>query len=405
MDGLKGLWKSRRDAHFRQALRYWNLIGKNSGLMFFLYAMVIINGFYYRRWLESLPRNFPGLLLVSVILALLAVRSPVRTFLVKADAVFLLPAEAELGGYFRSSRRYSFYFQSAVLVLVQIICWPLYLYTAGRDSAPFLLVAAVLLAVKAWNLDSHWQEQYIRDTIPLKVLRSGLSFLFIYGVAGGLPLLASVICAAVMLTVSALLFHRQASRGLLDWSRVIEMDNRQELQFLRFVNLFTDVPRLRHSVHPHRIISALFPVRSFRSDRIYPQLFLKTWIRADDYFARYLRLTVIGMLAGYFLNNGMYTVFVVVSVIYLTGLQLLPLWSHPFPQALEGLYPVKTAEKRKSFVRFIFILLAVQTVLLSLAGAAGPGRWALLPAFLAAGGLVSLLFTYVYTAHRLTIEK
>lgn len=405
MDELKGLWKKRRNAHFRQALRYWNLIGKNSGLMFFLYAMVIISGFYYRRWLESLPRNFPGLLLVSVILALFTVRSPIRTFLVKADAVFLLPAEAELGAYFRSSRRYSFCFQSTVLVLIQIICWPLYLYTAGRDGAPFLLVAAVLLAVKAWNMDSHWQEQYIRDTMPLKVLRCGLSFLLIYGVAGGLPLLASVICAAVMLAVSGLLFHRQASHGLLDWYRVIEMDNRQELQFLRFVNLFADVPRLRHSVHPHRLISALFPVRSFRSDRIYPQLFLKTWIRADDYFARYLRLTVVGMLAGYFLNNGMYTVFVVVSVIYLTGLQLLPLWSHPFPQALEGLYPVASAVKRKSFVRLVFILLAVQTVLLSLAGAAGPGRLALLPVFLAGGGLISLLFTYVYTARRLAIEK
>jgi ABC-2 type transport system permease protein len=405
MDQLSGLWKKRQQAHFQQALRYWNLIGKNSGLMFFLYAMVIISGFYYKKWLESLPHSFPGILIVSLVLALAAVRSPIRTFLVKADAVFLLPVEAELRPYFRHSRWYSFCFQGAILLLIQIICWPLYQYTTGRNAVSFLPVAAGLLAAKAWNMDSHWQEQFIRDTVPLKVLRSGLTFLLIYGIAGGLPVPAPAICAAVMLAASVLLFHRQASFGLLDWYRLIEMDNRQELQFLRFVNLFTDVPRLRHSVHPRRIISAMFPVRSFRSSRIYPQLFLKTWIRSDDYFARYLRLTVIGMLACYFLNNGLYTGFVVVSVIYLTGLQLLPLWSYPFPQALEGLYPIAPAVKRRSFIHLVFTLLAIQTVLLSLSGAAGPGRMGFLPVFLVAGGLVSLLFTYGYTAHRLSVGK
>jgi Predicted ABC-type exoprotein transport system, permease component len=405
MDGLSGLWKKRRNAHFQRALRYWNLIGKNSGLMFFLYAMVIISGFYYRRWLESLPQNFPGVLLVSVILALVAVRSPIRTFLVKADAVFLLPVEAELLSYFRSSRLYSFSFQGITLVLIQIICWPLYQYTAGRNGVPFLLVAATVLAVKAWNIDSHWQEQFIRDTKPLKVIRSGLSFLLIYGAAGGLPAVSTFICAGIMFAVSVLLFHRQASYGLLDWSRLIDMDNRQELQFLRFVNLFTDVPRLRHAVHSRRLISAFFPIRALHSDRIYPQLFIKTWIRSDDYFAQYLRLTVIGMLACYFLNNGIYTGFVVVSVIYLTGLQLLPLWSHPFPQALEGLYPVYGALKKQSFIHLVFLLLVVQTVLLSIAGAAGHEQIVYLPAFLAAGGIVSLLFAYVYTAHRISSQN
>ncbi|WP_100488930.1 ABC transporter permease [Sporolactobacillus pectinivorans] len=404
MDPLNRLWSKRCSDHFQMELRYWNLIGKNSGLMFFLYAMIIIGGFYYKKWLDVLPQHFPGVLLISLILALFVVRSPIRTFMQRADLVFLLPAEAKLGSYFRKSRFYSFCLQSIVLIIVLMVCAPLYFRTGGGDGPAYFALAGVAVALKWWNIDSHWQEQSIDDVKPLKILRFTLSLLLLYATAGRFTVYSLVACAAVMLIASIFLFHRQSHTGLLNWGSLVEMEDRQALQFLRFANLFTDVPRLKHHIHARRSVSAFFPIRSFSQKGVYQQLFIKTFIRADDYFNLYIRLTVVGMLACYFINIGFYTAFVVASAVYLTGLQLFPLWMHPFPQALAGMYPVPDSLRKQSFIRLVFILLITQTVFISVAGAAGSKSLISLLLFLLAGVSVSVLFTFVYVERRVAGE-
>lgn len=404
MAELIKLWRRRRADNFRMQLRYWNLIGKNSGLMFVLYAIVIIGGFYYKRWLDGLPKDFPAALMVTAILSVPAVRSPIRTFMRPADRVFLLPVEAELGGYFRMSKLYSFIIQSAFLIFFLLICAPLYAKSSA-GTASYWIVAAAVFAVKGWNIDCRWQEQSIDGIVPLKMLRFGLSFLFLYGLIGDLNGVVAAVCAIIMLLSGIFLFHRQAGRSLLKWDRVIEMENRQEMQFLRFANLFTDVPRLRHRVKARRLISAFFPVRAFGEENVYRQLFIKTFLRADDYFGIYMRLTAAGALICFFINNGYYTALVAAAVVYLTGLQLLPLWYHPFPQALAGMYPIAGRFRRKSFLRLILALLTAQSLIMSLAGALGVRSAASFLLFLAAGIGAGSLFTLVYTKQRLEKES
>ncbi|RYL93039.1 ABC transporter permease [Sporolactobacillus sp. THM7-4] len=405
MAELNRLWEKRRTDNFQMQLRYWNLIGKNSGLMFVLYAMIIIGGFYYKRWLDGLPEHFPGLLLISVVLSALSVRAPVRTFIQKADQVFLLPVEPELGGYFRSSRIYSFLVQSFVILVAWIVCMPLFFQMAGRNPVAYFLVLAAAFIVKGWNIDCRWQEQSIDDLIPLKILRGAISFLFLYSVTARLFIAVPAACLLIMLLSGAFLFHRQAARGLLKWDRVLDMENKQAMKFLRFANLFTDVPQLKHRIRARKLISSWFPVRSFDREHVYDQIFVKTFLRADDYFGIFARLTIIGMLVSYFIGNGFYTVFIVAATVYLTGLQLLALWKHPLPQALAGMYPVSFGLKRRSFVRLLFALLVIQTVALSAAGAAGMKSPAGFFAFLAAGLVAGGLFSLGYTARRIAKEN
>ncbi|TGA99182.1 ABC transporter permease [Sporolactobacillus shoreae] len=401
MDQLNQLWGRRCSRHFQMELRYWNLIGKNSGLMFFLYAMVIIGGFYYKKWLDGLPQDFPAALLLSVILALFVMRSPIRTFMQQADLVFLLPAEAELEPYFRKSRFYSFSIQIAAVIVVMIVCGPLYFHMKGSSGLSYFILTATAVALKGWNIDCHWKEMLIDYSQPLKILRFTLTFLLLYSVANQYPFYSTAACAAVILIASVFLFHRQSRSGLLSWKRIVEMEERQAMQFLRFANLFTDVPRLKHHIHARKMISRLFPIRSLSSKNVYRQLYIKTFIRSDDYFSSYIRLTLIGMLVCYFMNIGFYTVFVVASLIYLTGLQLLPLWTHPFPQALAGMYPIPERLRKQSFIQLVFILLTAETVVVSLSGAVRSAGVEGIFLFLLAGGAVSVLFPFFYVAHRI----
>jgi ABC-2 type transport system permease protein len=205
--------------------------------------------------------------------------------------------------------------------------------------------------------------------------------------------------------VSYGLFHRQAGFGLLNWRKLLESDQRQAMQFLRFANLFTDVPRLRRRTHARRLISGFFPVRRFEGRTVFEQIFIKTFLRSDEYLGMYMRLTVIGILLGFFLNIGLFSVFLVLSIVYLTGLQLVPLWQHPFPQALAGLYPLTHQEKSRPFVRMTALLLSGQSVIVSAATGFGTRSFVDFLVFLCAGVGVSLLFSFVYLGKRVQLEN
>ncbi|MCL1630693.1 ABC transporter permease [Sporolactobacillus sp. CPB3-1] len=396
MAELSRLWSKRCRENMQMQLRYWNLIGRNSGLMFFIYAMILIGGFYYKKWLDSLPGDFPAILIVSLLVAAVCVHAPIRTFIQRADLVFLLPVEEEMGDYFRKSRVYSFGIQSVWLIGIWVISAPLYFHYERYSIGAFFINTVVLFAVKAWMIDCSWQEQLIRETLPFRFLRSALSFCLIYFVLSRQPVYVVLTCAAVMFLVSAFLYHRQTRGSRLHWPRLLDSEMRQSLTFLRFANLFTDVPRLQRNVRPRFIFSRLFPIRHFNEREVFLQIFVKTFLRADDYLGMYVRLTFIGMLLGYLLNLGAFSVFLVISIVYVTGLQLLPIWHYPFPQALAGLYPIEEMLKRQPFVRMVAGLLIMQSVILSAVAGIGARSFADFLFFLAGGLAVSLLFSLAY---------
>ncbi|WKB36706.1 ABC transporter permease [Terrilactibacillus sp. S3-3] len=314
---------------------------------------------------------------------------------------FLLPIEAELDEYFRKSKMYSFLIQSAWLAALLIVISPLYFRSVDSSTGAYLLLAGAAFAAKAWNIDCHWCEQYIDERLPLKCLRGALSFLFIYAAASERSFLLLIVCCAVMLATSFFLFHRQAKVGLLKWDLLLEMENKQVMHFLRFANLFTDVPVLKRKVHPRRWLNGLVKIRSFEPESVFKQLFLKTFLRAGDYFGIYIRLTVVGAVGVFFLKNGYYTVFIIAAVVYLTGLQLIPLWKHPLPQALAGLYPIAEQVKQRNFIHILFRLLIAETVVLSAAGGIAVRSSIGFLLFLAAGTVVSALVVYGYVKRKI----
>ncbi|MFT8391480.1 MAG: ABC transporter permease [Sporolactobacillus sp.] len=367
MEELNDLWRRRCRDNFSMQLRYWNLISKNSGLMFFVYAMLLAGAFYYKQWLDSLPPQFPSGWLLAAGFTALVIVSPIRTFLHRADTVFLLAAEGRMAGYFVRSCIYSFAVQSLLLAGCLVIGAPLYFHGTGANSYPYGFITLVLFIVKAWNVYVHWLEQRIEDVFPFVLLRCALTFLLLEALFNAQPWVMPLTCFAVMVIATFILYRRQASTRLLNWERLLSMENREAMHFLRFANLFTDVPQLRRHVRERRWLTRWFPVRLFDQADVFRQLFIKTFCREDDYFGLSLRLTLIGIVTIYFLAFGPWTALISASFVYLTGLQLLPLWRHPFPQALEGMYPVARAQKKTAFIQFLFYLLSGESVILTVA--------------------------------------
>jgi len=144
-----------------------------------LAALAALSG--YTAFLETVPPDFPITAVGAVVMALLLVRSPLRTHLRPADAVFLMPREHEMERYMKSARRGGYISGSALMLAAWLIYAPLY----GQSGAPTGTAALVpaLLVLKALNDAGAWRERRMARSAArrlCRLLRAALTLAAVY---------------------------------------------------------------------------------------------------------------------------------------------------------------------------------------------------------------------------------
>mgnify|MGYP003540830719 FL=1 len=153
---------------------------------------------------------------------------------------------------------------------------------------------------------------------------------------------------------------KSSRNTVLQWERLIELENGRMAAFYRVANLFTDVPKLREKITERRWLSAIIRVLSGRTKNPFSYLYARTFVRANDYFGLYMRLSIIAFLVVAFADLGWGSVFVSVLFLYMTGLQLLPIWHHHDQKMTIELYPYNPAYRKKAVMDLLTILMVIQ---------------------------------------------
>ena len=107
---------------------------------------------------------------------------------------------------------------------------------------------------------------------------------------------------AVILLGLYLYYKQQTKEKGLKWEYLIDQDERRMTSFYRLANLFTDVPKLKNRVKRRKWLDSLLVRIPFRQDQSFPFLFTRTFLRSGDYWGLFVRLTLIGAGAIYFLT-------------------------------------------------------------------------------------------------------
>ena len=175
-----------------------------------------------------------------------------------------------------------------------------------------------------------------------------------------------IIAAAVILFGLYVYYKQQTKEKGLKWEYLIEQDERRMTSFYRLANLFTDVPKLKNQVKRRKWLDSFLVRIPFQQDQAFTYLFMRTFLRSGDYWGLFVRLTVIGAGAIYFLTFGIGQVIMAVLFIYLTGFQLLPLWKHHQYHSMLELYPLSESRKEFSFLSFLRKVLFSQSILFAL---------------------------------------
>jgi ABC-2 type transport system permease protein len=397
----KKLWKDRSVHRLKEFGVYLRYI-LNGHLVVVLLFLVGTAAFYYQNWISSLSREFPAEIIIAVILGIFLTHSPVYTFLLEADQVFLIPLEARLRSYFLRSGMLSLVFQGYILLMIFALVMPMYAHVSENGFQSFFIFLIILLVIKGWNIAVNWKiHYYVQPSVYTwdMIVRYFINVLFTFLLFKNAHILFLVLFAFIMASYYRSFYVRTKKMGL-KWDLLIAQEEKRMASFYRLANLFTDVPKLKDTVKRRKWLDWLINRISFSQDKTFDYLYARTFLRSSDYLGLFIRLTVIGGFALYFISFGAGQIVLSLLFIYLTGFQLLPLWNHHQNKLWIDLYPVTQDHKTTAFhsllMRILFIQSFIFTVIILF-----KGEWIFSLIILVSGLLFSFLFVNVYSKKRL----
>jgi ABC-2 type transport system permease protein len=363
IDG-KQLWKQRVTGYFNELKRYLRYMF-NDHLLFILLIGIGAGAVVYKQWANGLSHDFPFAFVVALVVAPFLTHSPVQTLLKEADLVFLLPAEKQLAPYFQRAFLFSLMMQTYMLLIVIAAISPLYVKFSHLS---LWVLFIVVLLIKAWNMWMTWKGNYFIEPEMHRLswgVRFVLNFLFLYFFLSKAHF-GFLICLLVI-KLGLLSYFTKATKGKgLKWEQLISQDAKRMMTFYRLANLFTDVPQLKEQVKRRKWLDIFLPLVSYRQENTFLYLYMRTFFRASDYLGLYIRLIIIACLLIYIVPSSYGKSVVLLFFIYATGFQLYTLSRHHRTKMGLKLYPLANEQKKTALLRFLFILLTVQTAILSL---------------------------------------
>jgi len=397
----KQLWKERFGRTFKELGRYSRYIF-NGHIVIVMVFLIGMAAYYYQEWLKTISEQFPAAMIMAIVLGLLLTFSPIYTFLSNADKIFLLPLESRLSGYFKRSIMISFMIQAYLIFMGLGVFMPMYASVNNGNYQLFFSFLLALLVMKIINILIRWKVQYYVETkVHLfdSFVRYAVNTVFLYLLFSNTSVF--FLLPELILLVTLLFFYNSKTKIKgLKWEFLIEQEERRMNSFYRFANLFTDVPKLKDRIKRRKWLDWLFARLAFAHENTFSHLYIRTFLRAGDYYGLFIRLTIIGAAVIYFISFGVGQVLVALLFMYLTGFQLVPLWNHHQNKLWINLYPLEGTLREKSFKQLLKGILFIQAFLLAITLLA-KGEFMLAVIAFVAGIGFTFYFTNIYIQKKL----
>lgn len=358
---IESLWNSRFQQHIQNIITYFARM--INGLLYSFIFVSCIGAYYYAKFLKATPTTGVSLLLITIVLTVVISRTPIRTFIQKPDAVYLLALEEKLTSYFKKSLLYNYIIQLFPLLFTFLILVPLALQSL-QLTVPFLCtIFIVLMITKAWNIYIHWIWRDSHEKSIWLIIRIACNALIIYILFYAANVL--ILGGLLLLLTFLFLYTKKQPTKRIPWDYIIEQEEKMNVRFYQFASIFTDVPQLNKQVNKRKWLTNWVEPLLHKKRATFFYLYTLAFLRGNDYFGIYIRLGLIGAFALYFIPNIYVKGAIAYIVLYMISMQLRSLWKYFSGNIIAALYPITTEEKTKQFLSLIFILLSIQLVVFS----------------------------------------
>lgn len=301
MNNLREIWGSRFVHYITELQKYLKYVFTGH-LAIVLVFTIGAGGYTYSEWLKEVPADFPAAMLAAIIIGLALAYSPPVTLLKPADTVYFLPLEQKLVTYMKRSLSWSFYSQLPLPFILYIVALPLLSATGTRSKMEYIVLAIFMLLIKWVFIESEYNFRHALDGKGIwldRAVRFLLAGSIVYVGLAGSPLILPVI--GVLIIMYNLYWRKKRMIKPFPYDHFISLEQNRMMRFYRFANYFTDVPHLKGSVSRRAWLG--FAMGSPNFGKPVAQLYLirRTFIRTDDIFWLWVRLTALSALGAIFI--------------------------------------------------------------------------------------------------------
>lgn len=372
MKNLHDVWSTRFVHYINEVQKYMRYVFTGH-IAIVLVFIIGAGGYQYSEWLKVADTAFPGEWLVAIVIGLLTAFSRPTTLLREPDQVYLLPLESAMPLYFKKALTWTFWSQILVVIVPYIVAIPLLNTVATLSSAQIWIGLFVALLLKKLNVELEFAHRYSERGYGVwidRIWRSLLTFLIMLFTLFG-DIWVTVI-GLILLVVILIWVKKREAEQTVPYEHFVKLEQNRMLAFYRFANYFTDVPHLRGSIRRRAWLDWLY--KSIRFDKKNTQFYLvyRTFIRTDDHFYLWLRLTAISAVIAAFVDIAIVSWIVAGALAFATTIQLKQalLSSHDF--RMDMLYPVREGLRPAAVRRLIRGLIVVQAVIVAVCSLGQP---------------------------------
>lgn len=368
---MNTLFKNRQKKHITYLMRYLRLVFNDQFTIAFVFLIGGL-GYWYSGFLKTLEYAWWEKLIAMFLMIGLLQFGNLATLLKTPDKVFLMPQEVNMERYLKASLKHSFWLTLLIQIVGVIVLIP-FIQVAFRAAfietlwliPTFIILKTLMLYDQIQSYYSHHNLIWLRIILPLITfalfcVRLDMAWGFVF---------------VLIMSVGRIVIRDKFWNGIFDWNKAIDDENSRQLTILRFFNLFTDVPQVHGQTKQRKWLNFVFNKIPKNRKNVYTNLYWRGLLRNSEYFGLIIRLTVIGAIVAYFVHNEIVTPLILALIVYLIGIQLLPLYHKYDEIVFTHLYPVDDVIKQNNFKKVIVKVLSLIGLILLLANLIGNAPW------------------------------
>lgn len=365
MNNLHDLW-AKRFAHYMSEVQKYMRFIFSGHIAIVLVFLVGAGGYYYSEWLKTAPSDFPTAYIVAAVLAVVLAFSKPITLLREPDQVYLLPLESHMPLFFKQALRFTFFSKIITVIVPYIVMIPLLNATTDLASQTIWVIAAILIVLRWVNVQGEFAYRYANRGANIwldYLVRGVISALAIYHFVLN-DLVFGLLFMALLFVYVTMLAGKVKAQPV-PYEHFVKLEQNRMMSFYRFANYFTDVPHLRGSVRRRGYLNFFYRLAKYGKQQTYVYLVLRTFIRTDDHFYLWVRLTAIAALLAALVDLP-WAAFVIVGVLsFATTYQLKValLSSHEF--RMDQLFSVPEQLREQAVRKVLYVFMTIQAFIVA----------------------------------------
>lgn len=372
MNSLQDVWRTRFTHYMGEVQKYMRFVFTGHLAIVIMFVLGAA-GYKYSEWLKTASSDFPSILLTSAILGIVLGFSRPITLIRKPDEVYLLPLETKLPHYFSKALRYTFGSQIISVALLYIVTWPMLRQVAGLEPITIVIGLVIAILLKWWNIQSEfayrwaykghhvWMDRIVRMVCSFAMLFTILNTQFI-----------PMIILILIIVSYPLSWKKKVQQTPFPYEHFVKLEENRMMGIYRFANYFTDVPNIHGSIRRRAGLDWVYKIIPYAKQNTQEYLVFRTFIRTDDHFYLWLRLTVISALAAAFVHIPIAIGVVVAALSFATAIQLMQALTTSNDFRMDMLYPLSKDARKKAATKIVRFTIIVQAIIVLLAGMGTP---------------------------------